>query len=59
MLGDLFESMFALSMFAFPTVLHRVDQVSSIGLFLCYLSNACAVVTALLVYRITQEQAIW
>lgn len=58
-LGDFVEAAFTLSIFAFPTVLYRVDELSGGGLFLVYLSNCFAGGTLFLLYRIAQEQSVW
>jgi len=57
--GDLCEAGFGLSLFAFPTVLHRVEELSAGGLFLIYCSNVCAAAAFYLLYKIFQEHSVF
>jgi hypothetical protein len=55
MLGDLLEGVLVVSMWAFPTVLLRVNLVTGIGLLLIYLSNLLAALAAIFVVRIARD----
>jgi len=57
--GDFLESILMLCTFAFPTVLHHLDQMNLFGLFLCYVSNVLAGGSLFLTFKISQESSIW
>lgn len=54
-LGDLLEAIFAFSVFAFPTVLYRVDDLSGWGLIFCYASNLCGGVACVFAHKMAQD----
>lgn len=56
--ADFAEAIMAFSVFALPTVLHRTDELSGLGLFLVYCSNVCAGAALYMLYRI-QKDAAW
>jgi hypothetical protein len=55
MLGDLLEGLLMVSMWAFPTVLLRVNLVTGTGAFLIYLSNVLAALAGFFILRIAQD----